>query len=385
MEKKKKQQEQKRMEAKKKQKRTLEGVPEELIMAIITRLPPNSLVRFKCVSKPWNTLISSPSFIKLHLNQAISSIRSQRLMVSSSLNSIQSIDYEASEVSAINQIDIIAVANSDRFKIVGSCNGLICVADEENSYHSFILWNPCIREFKKLPLRFPLAENLKVSIGFGYDQSANDYKVVRCTFDETLGSHLVFEIHSMKSNTQKVIRRYFSDPRITFSDHNSKKVVFVDGVLYLKANSCSFRRDNLEYDDAVLGLDLKDEKLEIVQLPDDHVNFDEDPELELGIFRGCLGAIQCYFGTMIHIWALKNDGMKQSWIKLMRIMELQSVPDSKDLIPVCFMRNGEVLMTCTKKEESASKSVFRKLKVHGLRPWFHEITYTQTLVSPKLL
>ena len=50
----------------KKQQKTAE-LPEELVLEILIRLPVNSLLRFKCVSKAWRTTtISDPSFIRSH-------------------------------------------------------------------------------------------------------------------------------------------------------------------------------------------------------------------------------------------------------------------------------------------------------------------------------
>jgi hypothetical protein len=38
-------------------------LPPEIIHGIISRLPVKPLCRFKCVSKPWRSLISDPDFI----------------------------------------------------------------------------------------------------------------------------------------------------------------------------------------------------------------------------------------------------------------------------------------------------------------------------------
>ncbi|WMV28693.1 hypothetical protein MTR67_022078 [Solanum verrucosum] len=43
-------------------------LPQELITAILVRLPVKYLLQFKCVSKNWFALISSPHFVKTHLS-----------------------------------------------------------------------------------------------------------------------------------------------------------------------------------------------------------------------------------------------------------------------------------------------------------------------------
>ena len=44
------------------------AVNEDLLVSIFIRLPVKSLLRFKCVCKSWYSLINSPIFIGLHLN-----------------------------------------------------------------------------------------------------------------------------------------------------------------------------------------------------------------------------------------------------------------------------------------------------------------------------
>ncbi|KAF3673689.1 putative beta-glucosidase 18-like [Capsicum annuum] len=44
--------------------------PEEIIVEILIRLPVQSLLRFKCISKSCNTLISHPKFKEKHYHHA---------------------------------------------------------------------------------------------------------------------------------------------------------------------------------------------------------------------------------------------------------------------------------------------------------------------------
>lgn len=46
-------------------------LPPDIMMDILSRLPGKSLLRFKCVSKPFCSLIDSPELIKLHLNRSM--------------------------------------------------------------------------------------------------------------------------------------------------------------------------------------------------------------------------------------------------------------------------------------------------------------------------
>ena len=69
----------------------MSNLPRELIIDILSRLPIKSLCQFKCVSKPWRTLISHPDFVKTHLHHA----QFKRLILATS-NSLYFIDHETS-------------------------------------------------------------------------------------------------------------------------------------------------------------------------------------------------------------------------------------------------------------------------------------------------
>ncbi|MCD7451696.1 hypothetical protein HAX54_013079 [Datura stramonium] len=54
---------------------------EEILMDILSKLPVRSLLRFKCVSVFWGTLISEPYFKMKHLNRAKNDQDSQKLLI----------------------------------------------------------------------------------------------------------------------------------------------------------------------------------------------------------------------------------------------------------------------------------------------------------------
>ncbi|RXH85078.1 hypothetical protein DVH24_041846 [Malus domestica] len=47
------------------------SLPKEIVRVILLRLPPKALIRCTSVSKPWNSMIKNPSFIRTHLSCAI--------------------------------------------------------------------------------------------------------------------------------------------------------------------------------------------------------------------------------------------------------------------------------------------------------------------------
>ncbi|RXH82233.1 hypothetical protein DVH24_036574 [Malus domestica] len=44
-----------------------------MVVEILSRLPPKSLMRFKCVQKSWHNLINSPSFVAMQLSNSLTS------------------------------------------------------------------------------------------------------------------------------------------------------------------------------------------------------------------------------------------------------------------------------------------------------------------------
>ncbi|KAF7150718.1 hypothetical protein RHSIM_Rhsim02G0055500 [Rhododendron simsii] len=55
-------------------------------------------------------------------------------------------------------------------RIVGSCDGLVCVATDSQIF----IWNPSTRKSKRLT---DMPHPTFISYGFGYDESTDDYKV----------------------------------------------------------------------------------------------------------------------------------------------------------------------------------------------------------------
>ncbi|KAM2527675.1 hypothetical protein TB1_024903 [Malus domestica] len=178
---------------------------DDKVVDILSRLPPKSLMRFKCIRKFWCTFISSPCFVAKHLsisvdNKVSSSIcillnHSQMLvfpdnswkyevlwsMINLSIDSDEhSLDYDLEDLNIP-----FPVEDHHPVLIHGYCNGIFCVITGKN----VVLCNPAFGEFRQLPNsclllpspsegKFELETTFR-TLGFGHDCKAIEYKVVR--------------------------------------------------------------------------------------------------------------------------------------------------------------------------------------------------------------
>ncbi|KAK1372008.1 hypothetical protein POM88_038100 [Heracleum sosnowskyi] len=173
-------------------------IPEDLVIIILSRLPAKSLLRFKSVSKTWLSLISNPSLVDSHLGLAAES-----LLVHGSKSHLSMLNCSYQSISLYSGIEVPYFEGEIHLEgrvgglcVVGSCNGIVCAVVKDDilfgleinlcpcyTYNNPIyiyLWNPVTKQAKLLP--DPLcsdSKNVSISLGFGFDLIANDFKVVR--------------------------------------------------------------------------------------------------------------------------------------------------------------------------------------------------------------
>ncbi|XP_037496456.1 F-box protein CPR1-like [Jatropha curcas] len=150
-------------------------VPEEIVGQIFSKLPAKSLLRFKCLSKSLNSLISSPNFIRSHVPRSQGDL--PKYVCGSYFFDVNTA-VEAKPVkintptlySKDNEANALRMCVSWDF----SSNNSVSSADFDSNYYSIIVWNPLIREYRI----FPMPESGDyVSYGLGYDSVTDDYKV----------------------------------------------------------------------------------------------------------------------------------------------------------------------------------------------------------------
>ncbi|XWS13371.1 hypothetical protein CRYUN_Cryun36dG0031900 [Craigia yunnanensis] len=185
-------------------RKTLSQLPHDIIVNILSRLPVKSLIRSRCVCKPWRSLISDPQFAKMQLvpSQKNSHVNLHRALLSTS--PLVSIDYKAysgdeDDSKVISGLEYPTAMKKDSdydVDLVGSCDGLVCLLldDEE-----FILWNPSTKESKAL-LELSYVLDGTFSYGLGYDFSTDDYKLVKVCCPDNVSEGTKVQVLSLKTN-----------------------------------------------------------------------------------------------------------------------------------------------------------------------------------------
>jgi hypothetical protein len=139
----------------------LSFLPYELIMEVLSSLPVKCHTRWRCVCKTWNTLISNPIFVKLHLQQSTRN-KHLTLILCDSLHCSNAYYFDKDfcvvpfPIDSLLHSPSITIVNKPYyphkiklcFQFIGLCNGLICffVFPLENCRKAwFNLWNPATK------------------------------------------------------------------------------------------------------------------------------------------------------------------------------------------------------------------------------------------------
>ncbi|XP_028053084.1 putative F-box protein At3g16210 [Camellia sinensis] len=115
-------------------------IPEEVLIEILARLAVKSLLRFRPICKCWYYLITNPSFITTHLNRTKSNHSHKLLIKFNYENRDRCFSFTNDETSGNEFVKLeYPFQNYDElFKIVGSCNGLLCLSDYNGSDYAVL-------------------------------------------------------------------------------------------------------------------------------------------------------------------------------------------------------------------------------------------------------
>ncbi|KAH6805433.1 hypothetical protein C2S51_030264 [Perilla frutescens var. frutescens] len=351
-------------------------LPAEIIQDILLRLPVKSLLKSKCVSKSWLSLISSPQFIKTHLKLSAENADFANHGIIFTITDPRFRLRHCSVTSLMSKPRTVA-SNVDYPKknpyravwVVGSCNGIICIAIDEKD---IFLWNPSTRKTKELP---PAGVEMRPGFyylwGFGYSESDDDYKVVGlfCLYGNGGLQESIVKIYSLRANSWKRIDDFSCG--VPFDDTGK----FANG----KMHFASTPEMDFESRWNIVSLDLKSEGYDILEQP----NYGEAcSNSTLGLLGGCLSVLCEYQSRRVDLWVLKEYGVKESWTRVVSIPYLHDPGHASYLNPLLIMPNGDVLLVFKTRlvVYSPKDNTLRRPRISNAHNFLEADIYFESLV-----
>ncbi|KAK1398878.1 hypothetical protein POM88_008741 [Heracleum sosnowskyi] len=307
-------------------------LPEEMIKEILLRVPVKSLLRCKSVCKPWLSTISNPNFVKSQLHRAlIASGNNPTLLEIEKPQEEEEEDEEDGEPDEdflleieqteqlrhqhlfealldVNGHDLstspirfhrIAMPPlfSGNYHVIGTCyNGILCLNNW--SLNDIYLWNPSIRQCKKLPPPKPgVDSDYKVELNFGYDSISDDYMVIRVVYNSILDVTVpMLQLYSSNSDSWTEFRPFTAEDEIP--SFSLGMITVINGVLY-----CSSV-------DKLVSFDFRKQVLVLVPFPSSTQRMISN----VFDFKGSVGLV-FESDSQVDLWTVDDISGEGSWTK----------------------------------------------------------------------
>ncbi|XP_058742202.1 F-box/kelch-repeat protein At3g23880-like [Vicia villosa] len=365
---------------------------EDIIVQVLLYLPVKFLMQLRCVSKAWNTIISDPKFIKLHLQRSTKDRNLTQILCLFKDSCMQPYPLKT----LLNTPSILDSTGQDfslgadtRYQLIGSCNGLLCFrvftfTDFQNTL--FQLWNPATNAFsvsfgQHSNSHTHICDYLRFSrFSFGYDNSTDTYKILY------MGPNK-FEIFSYGSNVWKLIQLFHVVPLDHWKIAPGKRCIF-NHDMYLNDTINFLARDIAQHIVIIsvnLGTDTYHELLppqEFVEVP---LHLPTISVLEDSL---CF----CHHTQKTHfiIWKMKELGIEKSWTLFLKIsyQDLDiGIKYRYFMAPLCAYENGIALILANRRRGleviiyNWSDDRIEKTRLSNVE-WMFPYDYVESLVSP---
>ncbi|KAF3633441.1 hypothetical protein FXO38_25592 [Capsicum annuum] len=264
----------------------------DIVWEISTYLPVKSLMRFKCVSKAWNTMMQCPNFARSHYARSHDRPSATRFLFQLKTNNKDHLK-KSSLMDLSLQLDYFCYDGEMRI-CSNHCNGLVCLYIYKDT--QVYLYNVTTREIKALPPYvnreikiYPYVEHRskrKWLPGFdrlflGFDQVTGNYKL------------LLLSPHPAETKKAKILTLGVTNScwrkidLSNYADYSSclsyRECIYLNGVLYLI------------WFDYVAYLDFGEEKIGYISLPPQAHSFERSSCMHAALW-GQLAIRCCRYG-----------------------------------------------------------------------------------------
>ncbi|KAH1032918.1 hypothetical protein J1N35_045092 [Gossypium stocksii] len=233
------------------------GNNQDLLAQILLRLPAKSLIKFKCVSKQWLSLISNPQFCLSHTRHQGDEGFLHPTALLLKVQYIVSPEFDVVPLKHFSQVPFFHYISTSGLDILQSCNGLfVCEAlDDDLNVSGYFICNPTTKQFKKLSfLQNPIKDcEFYVSLAFDPLQSPH-YKII--VVREVLENSFIFvlDIYASESDSWKVATTIFETKEEACMAFEN--AVFCNGKLHWNS-----------YGNQSFYLDVEKERLQMMPMP----------------------------------------------------------------------------------------------------------------------
>ncbi|XP_020187933.1 F-box protein At3g07870-like [Aegilops tauschii subsp. strangulata] len=271
----------------------------DVLVEILLRLPPNSRRRSRLVCRQWRDAVDERTATDLRS-------RAKTLLVSGG---------EAYVLDDKCGLKRVMASRADRvMKVVGTCNGLICLCDDSQSGGAIALANPANGERLLLP-PLPCAADIHMrasslkwheAYGFAHHQSTGRYKVVHVP----CGFRGVWEFHTVQVFTLgDASWRDVATPAVGGAGARcllEAGIVGVDGATYWIAQGT----------ERIMSFDLEDERVASVKPLPLPLPTRPGSRFRLAEVRGRLGMAIIHDSPTLErtdVWVLESARQEQRW------------------------------------------------------------------------
>ncbi|MED6158734.1 hypothetical protein PIB30_035462 [Stylosanthes scabra] len=298
-------------------------LPEELIREILVRLPVRFLIQLRSVCRLWNSLISSHEFAIHHLQRSTLT-HSPPLLCWNNHETTDSLSsfllyHHLHPTGLLTSIPI-----HEKRIIRGSCNGLLCLSEQDFPFQTLALFNPSTCSASpSIPFDSPHEFEKTVFWGFGYDTVHDKYKFVTgcCHSSLLTGANKVRSGAKLCTFGSNPCWKNVDHPVFSYNLLGPKHGIFVSGTLNWIVYGPSARSSTITREWFVLTFDLETELFDRLCLPiRGYSHYTNMPRLQ--VLNNRLSVCYRYPSDTIccSVWIMKeHDAVEDSWTKLLEI------------------------------------------------------------------